>query len=160
MTTKEYNNCVEQLSNAIYRFALKCLGNQEGAKDLVQHGFTVLWEKREEVAAAKAKSFLFTIVYRKNIDDFRKNEKQVLTAVLPEKPVPDQRQQVLKKVIDDALLQLDVTHRNLVLLKDVEGYSYDEIATITGLSLSQVKVYLFRARKTLQEILKVYKYHN
>jgi RNA polymerase sigma-70 factor (ECF subfamily) len=45
------------------------------------------------------------------------------------------------------------TQRSLVLLKDYEGYSYDEIGQITGLSESQVKVYLHRARLQLKDYL-------
>ena len=56
-------------------------------------------------------------------------------------------------VLERALARLDEQSRALVLLKDYEGYSYDEIAEITDLSESQVKVYLHRARKTLKEYL-------
>ncbi|RYD97805.1 MAG: RNA polymerase sigma factor, partial [Sphingobacteriales bacterium] len=56
-------------------------------------------------------------------------------------------------VLDRALAQLDDQARALVLLKDYEGYKYEEIAQITGLSDSQVKVYLHRARKTLKQYL-------
>jgi RNA polymerase sigma-70 factor (ECF subfamily) len=59
----------------------------------------------------------------------------------------------LKKILDRALAQLDEQARALVLLKDYEGYRYDEIAQITGLTDSQVKVYLHRARKILKEYL-------
>ena len=59
----------------------------------------------------------------------------------------------LKKVLEEALSRLSETQRSLVLLKDYEGYSYDEIGQITGLSESQVKVYLHRARVQLKEYL-------
>jgi RNA polymerase sigma-70 factor (ECF subfamily) len=59
----------------------------------------------------------------------------------------------LKKVLDDALARLSETQRSLVLLKDYEGYSYEEIGKITGLNESQVKVYLHRARLQLREYL-------
>jgi RNA polymerase sigma factor (sigma-70 family) len=56
-------------------------------------------------------------------------------------------------VLEEALARLSETQRSLVLLKDYEGYSYDEIGKITGLSESQVKVYLHRARVQLKEYL-------
>ena len=56
----------------------------------------------------------------------------------------------LKKVLDDALARLSETQRTLVLLKDYEGYSYEEIGKITDLNESQVKVYLHRARLQLK----------
>jgi RNA polymerase sigma-70 factor (ECF subfamily) len=59
----------------------------------------------------------------------------------------------VKKTLDRALERLDEQARALVLLKDYEGYRYEEIAQITGLTETQVKVYLHRARKTLKEYL-------
>ena len=59
----------------------------------------------------------------------------------------------IKKVLEMALSRLNETQRSLVLLKDYEGYSYEEIGQITGLSESQVKVYLHRARVQLKEYL-------
>ena len=59
----------------------------------------------------------------------------------------------LKKVLDEALSKLSETQRSLVLLKDYEGYSYEEIGKITSLSESQVKVYLHRARIQLRNYL-------
>ena len=59
----------------------------------------------------------------------------------------------LKKTLDEALARLNETQRSLVLLKDYEGYSYDEIGQIMNLNTSQVKVYLHRARFQLKEYL-------
>jgi RNA polymerase sigma-70 factor (ECF subfamily) len=59
----------------------------------------------------------------------------------------------LKKVLEEALDRLNETQRSLVLLKDYEGYSYEEIGKITGLNESQVKVYLHRARLQLKNYL-------
>jgi RNA polymerase sigma-70 factor (ECF subfamily) len=62
-------------------------------------------------------------------------------------------QSEIKKLLNEALYRLSETQRSLVLLKDYEGYSYDEIAEITSLSISQVKVYLHRARIQLKNYL-------
>ena len=51
-------------------------------------------------------------------------------------------------------MRLPEIQKTVVLLRDYEGYNYSEIAEITDLSESQVKVYIFRARKTLQSYLK------
>lgn len=151
MEVNAYNNSVKELSDALYRFACKCTGNADDADDVVQHSFTVLWEKRKEVPAEKAKAFLFQVAYRHSVDGFRKKKRVVYTEA-PEQvysaPLPG-----LKKLLDNALEQLDEQSRALVLLKDYEGYRYEEIADITGLSDSQVKVYLHRARKVLKAYL-------
>jgi RNA polymerase sigma-70 factor (ECF subfamily) len=58
-----------------------------------------------------------------------------------------------KAILEEALGKLSETQRSLVLLKDYEGYNYEEIGQITGLSSSQVKVYLHRARIQLKEYI-------
>jgi RNA polymerase sigma-70 factor (ECF subfamily) len=55
--------------------------------------------------------------------------------------------------LEEALGRLGETQRSLVMLKDYEGYSYEEIGEITGLNSSQVKVYLHRARLQLKEYI-------
>jgi len=58
-----------------------------------------------------------------------------------------------KAILEAALNKLSETQRSLVVLKDYEGYSYEEIGQITGLSASQVKVYLHRARIQIKEYI-------
>lgn len=59
----------------------------------------------------------------------------------------------LKKILEEALARLSEMQRSLVLLKDYEGYSYEEIGQIMNLNASQVKVYLHRARTQLKNYL-------
>ena len=88
------------------------------------------------------------------IDHIRKVKRVHLKEEFSEgSKVQDKQANNLKKVLEDALSRLGETQRCLVLLKDYEGYSYEEIGKITGLSESQVKVYLHRARVQLKEYL-------
>jgi RNA polymerase sigma-70 factor (ECF subfamily) len=59
----------------------------------------------------------------------------------------------VQALLHRALDGLSEVQRSVVLLRDYEGYSYQEIADITSLSLDQVRVYIFRARKALQTAL-------
>ena len=76
MTVGQYNTCVEQFSDNLYRFILKNLRNEEQAKDVVQDAFTKMWLKVEEVSFEKAKSYLFTTGYRTMIDFIRREKKR------------------------------------------------------------------------------------
>lgn len=154
MTTSEYNQCVHELADGLYRFACKSIGDKEEAKDMVQQAFTVLWEKREEVPPDKGKSYLFTITYRKCMDVHRARGRTTDAERLHENFLSEQPQTSdLKKILQKALATLDEQSRNLVLLKDYEGYRYEEIAKVTGLNSTQVRVYLHRARKILKNYL-------
>ena len=64
-----------------------------------------------------------------------------------------QSQPDLKEVLDAALATLPSIQRSVVLLRDLEGYTYEEIAELTGLNLAQVKVYIYRGRTALKEYI-------
>jgi RNA polymerase sigma-70 factor (ECF subfamily) len=59
----------------------------------------------------------------------------------------------LHEILNRGLSELSEIQRNVVLLRDYEGYSYQEIGEMTDLSEQQVKVYIFRARKFLKEYI-------
>lgn len=153
MELKEYNACVKEWADALFRFACKCTGNEEDARDVVQNSFEVLWQKKGDVAPDKAKPFLFQVAYRQSIDNYRKQGRMLYKEQMDDDRTVKPGQTDLKRVLERALTKLDEQARALVLLKDYEGYSYEEIARITGLSDSQVKVYLHRARKVLKDYL-------
>jgi len=138
----------------VYRFILKNLRHEEDAKDVVQGAFEKLWINRDKVLNEKCKSFLFTVAYNQMIDHIRKHKRIVLKEVFsPELKISNRQQHDSKKVLHLALNRLNETQRSLVMLKDYEGYSYEEIGQITGLNESQVKVYLHRARLQLREYI-------
>lgn len=153
MDAKSYNACVHNWSDALFRFACKTTGNEEDARDIVQSSFEVLWTKKNAIMPEKAKSFLFQVAYNQSIDLYRKQRRVQYPETMPAEGAATLSNPDVKRVLDRALSQLDEQSRALVLLKDYEGYKYEEIAEITGLNEGQVKVYLHRARKTLRGFL-------
>lgn len=157
MTDKAYNECVDNFADGVYRFIVKNIRNTEDAQDIVQSAFEKLWVNRAQVLPEKAKSYLFTVAYHQMIDHIRKSNKMPLSdeASIPHQPI-NQAQTELKELLMRAVNELNPTQKSLVLLKDYEGYSYQEIAEIMNLSESQVKVYLHRARIILKNKLSAY----
>jgi RNA polymerase sigma-70 factor (ECF subfamily) len=154
MTEKEYNDCVTLHADGVYRFIVKNLRHEEDARDVVQTAFEKLWRARGDVDAEKSKSYLFTIAYNGMIDHLRKVKRIYLKEEFNENTKVSYRGiDNAKEVLQEALARLSDTQRSLVMLKDYEGYNYEEIGQITGLSSSQVKVYLHRARLQLKEYL-------
>ena len=154
MTEREYNQCVNLYADNVYRFILKNLRHEEDARDVVQTAFEKMWVNRAEVDNTKSKSYLFTVAYHQMIDHIRKTKRISLKDKFREDiRITDKPVSNTKKILEEALSRLSETHRSLVLLKDYEGYSYDEIGKITGLNESQVKVYLHRARIQLKNYL-------
>ena len=152
MTVEQYNTCVEEHSDNLFRFLVKNIKDEERANDFVQDAFEKLWLNREAVEFEKAKSWLFTTGYRIMIDALRRDKKQgdwdENTAAI--QLSTDKQYTGLQEVLNQALERLPDIQKQVVLLRDYEGYNYDEIGEITDLSESQVKVYIFRARKKLK----------
>lgn len=157
MTDKDYNDCVDNFADGVYRFIVKNIRHTEDAQDIIQSAFEKLWVNRAQVLLEKAKAYLFTVAYHQMIDHIRKSNKMPLAeeTSIPHQPI-NQAQAELKQVLMRAVNQLNPTQKSLVLLKDYEGYSYQEIAEIMNLSDSQVKVYLHRARLILKNKLSAY----
>ncbi len=155
MTEKEYNECVNQYADNVYRFIFKNLRHEEDARDIVQSAFEKMWRNRDAVENEKSKSYLFTVAYNQMIDHIRKVKRISLTGDFSETSngVNHQPSTNARKTLNEALDRLNETQRSLVMLKDYEGYNYEEIGRITGLNESQVKVYLHRARITLRNYL-------
>lgn len=154
MNTSEYNQCVDVYSDGLYRFLLKNVKDSEQAKDFVQEAFLRLWEKRKKVEAAKSKSYLFTTAYHVMIDHFRKNSRmEAYEPIRHGEDMVDTQYSDIGEVLNKAVEQLPLEQRAVVMLRDYEGYTYKEIGEITGLSESQVKVYIFRARMFLKKYL-------
>lgn len=153
MNGTEYNRCVDEYSDALYAFLLKSTRDEELSKDLVQESFMRLWEHRHEVEHEKSKSYLFTIGYHAMIDHIRKNKRVEPFTDRHINHSAKNNFSDLKEVLDKAVELLPEDQKNVLLLRDYEGYSYKEIGDITGLTESQVKVYIFRARVFLKNYI-------
>lgn len=154
MTVKEYNNIVNVYSDNVYRFILKNLKNEARAQDIVQDSFEKLWVNRKAVIFTKAKSYLFTTAYRTMIDVIRKEKRITLTNdnnVFEE--IHEDNYTGIQEILHRAINQLNEIQKSVILLRDYEGYSYKEIATITELTEAQVKVYIYRARVFLKKYI-------
>ena len=155
MTEKQYNECVNLYADNVYRFIVKNLRHEEDARDIVQTAFEKMWRNRDAVENEKSKSYLFTVAYNQMIDHIRKVKRINFTEEFSETSggINYQVNSNVQKTLQEALNRLNETQRSLVMLKDYEGYNYEEIGKITGLNESQVKVYLHRARLTLRNYL-------
>jgi RNA polymerase sigma factor (sigma-70 family) len=154
MTVAEYNLCVEKFADSIFRFIVKNLGDSDRAQDVVQDTFTKLWLRYADVSYKKAKSYLFTTAYHTMIDMIRKEKNIGELDELKSMPSENDTQYSdLKEILDEAIKNLPEIQRSVLMLRDYEGYSYTEIEEITGLNQSQVKVYIYRARKYLMNYI-------
>ena len=156
MRRREYNIIVNQHSNNLFGYAFNFLRDREDAEDIVQDVFEKLWVNRRKVEPAKAKSWMFTTAHNAMInfatrksrmsfsDDMEKYDKGEAVSNSFES----------NEVVSRAVSILPPIQKSIIILRDLEGYSYNEIGDILDLSESQVKVYLFRGRRKIKKQLK------
>ncbi|WP_343635679.1 RNA polymerase sigma factor [Fluviicola sp.] len=155
MTRREYNEAVELYADNLYRFVVKHTQNRMLSEDIIQETFAKVWEKHETIEASKVKSYLFTTAYHQMVDMLKK-EKRTTSFESQEVKQDDPLSHLfdVQKTLQEAVNKLPEIQKTVILLRDYEGYNYNEIAEITALNESQVKVYIFRARQTLKNYLK------
>jgi RNA polymerase sigma factor (sigma-70 family) len=155
MTKAEYNTCVEQFSDGLFRFCLKYLKDSFEAENVVQNTFEKLWKRRKDVELKTAKAFMFRIAYNNSIDLLRKRGRSVQLEDHAENSHFHHEQYTgIREVIDKEVEKLPEKQKAVIMLRDYEGYDYRSIGKITGLTEAQVKINIFRARKFLKEQLK------
>lgn len=154
MTVNEYNKSVELFSDRIYRFILKSIRDIHKAEDIVQDSYEKLWKNAENVSFEKVKSYLFTTAYHTMIDIIRKEKRSSYTDELK---LPEQSHENnytdLGEILKEAVDRLPEVQKMVLLLRDYEGYSYEEIGEMANLNESQVKVYIYRARVFLKKYI-------
>lgn len=154
MTTSEFNACVDEHSDGLYRFILKNIKDEDKAQDVVQDAYEKMWKKVDDIEAGKAKSYLFTTAYHCMIDDIRKHKREQPFDIENDDVAYESRNYTgAKEIINNAVQKLPTVQRSVLMLRDYEGYSYKEISDITSLTEAKVKVYIYRARMFLKNYI-------
>lgn len=155
MTIAQYNYYVNTYSDGLYRYVWSMIKCDVDAQDIVQESFIKFWEKRKQITQGKEKAYLFTMGHHAVIDCIRAKKRfnnNNIEASLANYSVENGFSEI-QKILHEAISKLSEVQQSVILLRDYEGYSYKEIATITKLSEAQVKVYIYRARTFLKQFL-------
>lgn len=152
MTAAEFRDVVDAHADGLYRFALAILRDPVTSQDAVQDAFERFWRKQDQVNPEKYKSYLFSTLHNRCIDLLR--QRKPMLEVLPEHGFSESSHEwEIQEQLHLALRRLNPHQQTMILLRDYEGYTYAEIAEITGASLEQVKVNLHRARRAIQQFI-------
>jgi RNA polymerase sigma-70 factor (ECF subfamily) len=152
----------ERYKVGLYSFCYRLLGDGNSAEDVVHETFSKLLSERGKLQnPASLKSWMFTIARNEAFAVLNQNKKiRLLTGddeiFSDETPLTAMETNERKKVIETLLNQLLPQYKEVLLLKEFELMNYEEIASITGTSISAVKSKLFKARKELMEKAKPY----
>jgi len=160
MTLERFQQTVLPLKDRLFRLALRLTSNRPEAEDIVQEVFIRLWKKREDLANVQnLEAWAVRMTKNLTIDRLRSKKHQTedlpIASGTPDSETPHsitERKDTLdyiRKLMD----QLPLKQKSVMQLRDVEGYSYQEIAQALEMPMNQVKVYLFRARQTMKNLL-------
>lgn len=162
MLTKEFMDLVLPYKDKLFRYALRIIGNSFEAEDIVQEVFIKVWKKKDQFLGITNKE-AWCMTMTRNLAIDKKRAKRVQTSDIDSffhiadkgaRPDAATESNDTVKLIKSIIGQLPDKQKNILHLRDVEGYTYQEISDITGYKVAQVKVYLHRARITLRGKLK------
>jgi len=159
--------------NSMYNFAYRLTFDEDDAKDLVQDTYLKAYRFIDSFQrGTNAKAWLFRILKNSFINDYRKKKKEPAKVDYQEvetfynsedvdrQITPDLRVESLQDMMGDeisnALNALDVDFRTVIILCDLEGFKYDEMAKILDIPIGTVRSRLHRARNLLKEKLSEY----
>ena len=158
MNKDEYNEVVSTYTKHIHRYLLKSLKDPDAVKDIMQESFIKLWQYREQVEVPKAKSWLFITAHRFMLKDIQRNNALVSIESMDEEKEMLQQETFstfdVKEIIDKCVDSLPPIQKSILLFRDLEGYNYKEIADMLDITEEKVRVYLFRSRQKIKNMIK------
>ena len=162
MNLESFQKGVIPVKNKLFRFAFRILGNEEEAKDVVQEVFIRVWNGREKMNEVENwEAWCMRITKNMSLDRIRISNRRNTHPIAEgfdirqEGLTPHEKTELRESMESVSLLiaSLPEKQRQVIHLRDVEGYSYNEICEILELDMNQVKVNLFRARNAVREKL-------
>jgi RNA polymerase sigma factor (sigma-70 family) len=162
MNSEVFETRVLPTKNKLFRFAFRLLGSQEEARDVVQEVMIKMWNGREQMAEIdNMEAWCMRITKNLSLDRLRSKQRRITDPmeegfeIKQESLTPYERTELNENMqqINQLMTALPDKQRQVMHLRDVEGYSYNEICEIMELDMNQVKVNLFRARNAVRERL-------
>ncbi len=164
-----FEELIKMHEKTVYNIALKVMGNQHDASDAAQEAFIKMFKNIKKFRGdSKFSTWVYRIAHNVALDMLRKNSKKTVSIdenyedgenpilnIADPSPSPEQsvidkeKMQILKNAIDS----LPTVSKTAIMLRDINGLSYEEIAKIQNCSLGTVKSRINRARIQLKEII-------
>jgi RNA polymerase sigma-70 factor (ECF subfamily) len=163
MTTTEFEAAVYEHKDRVHNYARGILRDPEDAKDVAQECLVRLWRHRDTVEPGSGcRSWLLRAAHNLCIDRLRRRSSRAETSRDEDATEPTDLSPGPERLasstevggrLERALLELDHRDRAIVLLREVEGLSYEEIAETLGLKMGTLKATLHRTREKLRTAL-------
>jgi len=173
-TIKAYEILVERYTNRLINYVFRFLGNYEACVDVVQETMIKVYRYKDSYnSIAKFSTWIYTIAGNLARTEYQKRKRRKLFSINAagddkneNYEIPDEQYRpdvitdsgIKDEIIQKALLRVSNAYRQMVILRDIQGLSYEEIAEITNTNVGTVKSRINRGRAQLQKFLKgIYK---
>lgn len=168
-TIKAYEILVSRFKDPLTNYVYRFLGDRDACTDIVQDTMIKFYLHKDSYKSfAKFSTWIYTIAGNLARNELKRKKRRTIFTLNPDddekkiqiedtsfvSPERSTDSQMKGEIIQKALLKVKPVYREVVILRDIEGLSYDEIAEITELSIGTVKSRINRGRKHLQELLK------
>ncbi len=161
VTTEQFKEFILPLKNKLFRFALSFLLNEDDAKDVVQDVMIKSWEEIDDIKTIRnMEAWCITMTRNKSLDRLRKKGRNYLQ-ISDQKHLKSSEPNPLQKIstvesysaIRGVISGLPDKQQEVIVLRDMEGYTYKEISKLLDIDLNHVKVLLHRARAAVKKKL-------
>jgi RNA polymerase sigma factor (sigma-70 family) len=156
MTVAEYNESVDLYADSLYRFLKKSMGDADKAEDIVQDTYEKVWREYKVVKYENIRSYIYSAAYLFMLKEFRREREYSPMRVEDIEKLGEEsggQYTDYKEVLDQVLQRMPPEQRTVIVLRDFEGYTYEEIANVTEISVLNVRKYVFRAREVFKKYL-------
>lgn len=166
--TRAFDELARAEERALYRHAARIVGPGADAEDVVQDAFLSAWKSIGSFEGTSFRAWLFRIVTNRALDRVRARKRRPELPLEPESdediswaepvaPGPDLAELASSSealaVVEEALKGVPEEQRAALLLRDVEGFAYEQIAMMTGVEIGTVKSRIHRARVAVRNTL-------
>lgn len=164
-----YNLLVKRYKDPLMNFVFRFVGDRDVCSDIVQDTMIKFYLKKDSYkSVAKFSTWIYTIAGNLAKNELKRRNRRKIYSVSnhdddmqiqvedKEFVAPDRLadNKIKNNMIQKALLKVKPVYREVVILRDIQEFSYEEIAEITGLTIGTVKSRINRGRKQLQKLLK------
>lgn len=166
MNSTEFKHKVLSLSNRIFPMAARMLQDEEEAQDAVQEIMIKLWNHRKQLGDhpnvsgfifLTARNHCFDLLRKRNIDEANQAYQKLIADVYEDQGINDFKE--LSEIVYQIINVLPENQRDIILMRDLDGFEFEEIVEVTNLKIEHIRVLLSRARKYVRvELEKIYNY--
>ena len=164
---RDFRDLAREYAGVVFTSARYALRHTEDAEDVTQEVLVRLWKHRDSIEPEKTKAWVMHVARNLVIDVSRRQRARtevfaitvpgdVRVASVPAADTADAHtdQRELREVLERAIAELDEPYRSIVIMREIQGLTYEEIAGGLNMPLGTIKVYLHRGRRRLRDAMR------